>query len=172
MPAPLYVRPLTAAEQSALDEALGSKVAFTLRRAQILRLSAQGKRSGEIAEALGCWPQTVRNAIHDFNERSTESLHREKPGPKNPDRLFGEEEREALLEVAHRSPRKFSKDRSTWSLELLAEVAFEEDLTERVVSHETIRQAILAMGHSWQRAKDWIQSPDPQYALKKNTETD
>lgn len=172
MPAPLYVRPLTAAEQSALDEALGSKVAFTLRRAQILRLSAQGKRSGEIAEALGCWPQTVRNAIHDFNERSTESLHREKPGPKNPDRLFGEEEREALLEVAHRSPRKFSKDRSTWSLELLAEVAFEEDLTERVVSHETIRQAILAMGHSWQRAKDWIQSPDSQYALKKNTETD
>jgi len=58
------------------------------------------------------------------------------------------------------------------TLQLLAEVAFEAGLTvgltERVVSHEAIRQAILEMGHSWQRAKDWIQSPDPQYALKRN----
>jgi transposase len=171
MPAPLFVRPVTSEEQDALDEALRSAVGFTLRRAQILRLSARGKRSGEIADALGCWPQTVRNAIHDFNERSTESLHPKKSGPKDPERLFGEVKREALLEVAHRSPRKFAKDCSTWSLELLAEVAFEEGLTERVVSHETIRQTILEMGHSWQRAKDWIQSPDPQYALKKNSET-
>lgn len=171
MPAPLYVRPLSTEEQTALDEALRSDVVFTLRRAQILRLSARGKRSGEIAEALGCWPQTVRNAIHDFNERSTESLQPKKSGPKDPERIFEEEKREALLELAHQSPRTFSKNRSTWTLELLAEVAFKEGLTERVVSHEAIRQAILAMGHSWKRAKDWIQSPDPQYALKKSSET-
>jgi len=171
MSAPLFVRSLSETEQEKLEKALRSEEAFTLRRAQIVRLSARGKRSTEIAEDLGCSAQTVRNAIHDFNEEGTESLQREKPGPKDPDRLFGEEKRETLVELAHQSPRDFSKERSTWSLELLAEVAFEEGLTERVVSHEAIRQAILEMGHSWQRAKGWIQSPDPQYALKKSSET-
>jgi transposase len=162
---------LTEEERDALEEALRSEEAFTLRRAQIVRLSARGKRAPEIAEQLGCTAQTVRNAIHGFNEEGTESLHREKPGPKDPDRIFEEEEREALLELAHRSPRDFSKERSTWTLPLLAEAAFEEGLTEHTVSNETIRQAILEMGHSWQRAKDWIRSPDPQYTLKKSSET-
>jgi len=171
MSAPLYVRSLTEEEQEALQEALRSEEAFTLRRAQIVRLSARGKRSTEIAEHLGCSAQTVRNTIHDFNEGGTRSLHREKPGPKDPDRIFGEEKREVLVEMAHQSPRDFSKERSTWTLPLLAEVAFEEGLTSRVVSNETIRQAIQEMGHSWQRAKNWIRSPDPQYALKKSSET-
>lgn len=171
MSAPLFVRSLTDQEQKVLEEALRSEDAFTLRRAQILRLSARRKRSTEIADQLGCSAQTVRNAIQAFNESGTESLRREKPGPRDPDRIFDEEKREALLELVHRSPRNFSKERSTWTLELLAEVAFEEGLTPRAVSHETIRQAIQAMGHSWQRAKNWIQSPDPQYTLKKSSET-
>jgi transposase len=168
---PLFVRALTEPEQDTLEEALRSEEAFTLRRAQIVRLSSRGKRSPEISYDLGCSAQTVRNAIHAFNEEGLESLHRENPGPKDPGRIFGEEKREALMELAHQSPREFSKERPTWTLQLLAEVAFEEGLTERVVSHEAIRQAILEMGHSWQRAKDWIQSPDPQYALKKSSET-
>lgn len=171
MRSPLFVRSLTEPEHDKLEAALRSGKAFTLRRAQIVRLSSRETHAPEIAENLGCSAQTARNAIHAFNENGIESLYREKPGPKNPDRIFGEEKREALLELAHQSPREYAKERSTWTLELLAKVAFEEGLTERVVSHEAIRQAILEMGHSWQRAKDWIQSPDPQYALKKNNET-
>lgn len=168
---PLFVRDLTDPEEAELERALRSESAYTLRRAQILRLSDQGKRSSEIAANLGCSAQTVRNAIHEFNEEGPESLHREKPGPKDPDRIFDEKTRKALMELAHQSPREFSKERSTWTLDLLAEVAFEEGLTNRVVSDETIRQAIQEMGHSWQRAKEWIRSPDPQYALKKSSET-
>ena len=155
-------------EHEALEEALHSPVSFTLRRAQIVRLSAQGRPPREIAAALGCVVQTVRNAIRAFNARGLESLHPEKSGPKRPKRLFDEPGRERLMALAHESPRRFGKTRSTWTLPLLAEVAFEEGLTEALVSHETIRQAILAMGSSWQRAKHWIQSPDPQYVLKKN----
>ena len=178
MPDPIYVRSLTEEEEEALEKALRSERAFVLRRAQIVRLSAREKRAPEIADQLGCTAQTVRNGIHDFNEEGIESLHPGKPGPKDPDRIFGEKKREALLDLAHQSPRDFSKERSSWSLQLLAEVAFEEGVTDHVVSDETIvvsdetiRQAILAMGHSWQRAKKWIQSPDPQYALKKSSET-
>ena len=35
------------------------------------------------------------------------------------------------------------------------------------VSGETIRQAILRLGVRWRRAKQWITSPDPEYARKK-----
>jgi transposase len=169
MNAPMFVRELSPEERAAIEEALRSKDSFTLRRAQIIRLSAAGQRPRKIASALGCAVQTVRNALHAFNERGLESLRAEKSGPKEPERLFDEMKRERLMALAHQSPRAFGKARSTWTLSLLAEVAFEAGLTEEVVSHETIRQAILALGSSWQRAKHWIQSPDPQYALKKSS---
>ena len=171
MKPPVLVRNLTDEEKEALDEALDSEAAFTRRRARILRFSAQGFRSDQIGDGLGCTSQTVRNAIHDFHERGLESLIRKPKGPQDPDRIFDEKAREALQEIAHRSPRQFGKPRSTWTLPSLAEVAFEEGLTERRVSDETLRQAILALGSRWQRAKSWVTSPDPQYALKKSSET-
>ena len=171
MKQPLFVRDLTPEEQNALRKALASNVGFTLRRAQILRLSSQRRRPKQIADDLGCAVQTVRNAIHAFHENGRDALEAQTPGPKNPERIFDEETRQELLEIAHRSPRDFGKTRSRWSLETLAEVAFEEGLTQEQVSIETIRQAILALGSSWKRAKDWITSPDPQYALKKSSAT-
>ena len=167
----MFVRDLTDQQHHALDEALSADSAFTRRRARILRFSAQGLPTEQIAEGLGCTSQTVRNAIHDFHNRGVESLMGKPMGPRDPDRLFDEETREALQEIAHRSPRQFGKPRSTWTLASLAEVAFEEGLTPRRVSDETVRQAILALGSSWQRAKDWITSPDEQYALKKSSAT-
>lgn len=172
MKPPLFVRELSPDEQRVIDEALRSKENFTRRRAQILRFSAQGLQAKQIAEGLGLSSQAIRNVINDFHERGLACLKRRAMGPKQPERLFDEAARERLMEMAHQSPRQFAKERSSWSLPLLAEVAFEEGLTEHQVSHETIRQAIHALGHSWKRAKHWIRSPDPQYAIKKNSETD
>jgi transposase len=171
MPAPLFVRDLTDKERGALKEAAGASDAFTRRRAQILRFSDQGLKTREIADGLGCVKQTVCNAIHDFHERGLASLARRPKGPKDPDRIFDEAKSQKLMQIAHQRPRAFEKARSAWSLEALAEVAFEEGLTSRQVSRETIRQVIQAMGSSWQRAKHWIESPDPQYKLKKSSET-
>src|ERR671911_559276 len=48
------------------------------------------------------------------------------------------------------------------------QVAFEEGLTERRVSGETIRATLSRLlGIRWQRAKRWITSPDPLYERKK-----
>lgn len=112
-----------------------------------------------------------RCATQSTTSRSAAStaLPASRRGP--PDRVFDEKKREALQELAHQSPRSFGKPRSTWTLSVLAEVAFEEGLTEREVSKETVRQAVLALRSSWQRAKTWITSPDPQYELKKSRET-
>ena len=66
MQAPLFIRPLSAVEQHALQGGLRSRDAFTLRRSQILLASARGCHSTQIAAYLGCKDQTVRNALHAF----------------------------------------------------------------------------------------------------------
>ena len=164
----LFVRELTPEEHHALEQALRATDSFTLRRAQLLRSSSRQRTVPEIAEHLSCARQTVRNAIHNFNDHGVAALERQSSRPKTIEAAFDEPAREQLFEIAHQSPRHFGKPRSTWSLEILAEVAFEEGLTENQVSHETIRRTIRRLGASWKRAKDWIRSPDPQYALKKN----
>ena len=40
-------------------------------------------------------------------------------------------------------------------------------MTAKQVSLETIRDTLKRLGVGWRRAKTWITSPDPQYALKK-----
>jgi len=61
-------------------------------------------------------------------------------------------------------------------LELAAEVSFEIGLTKEQVSGETVRATLemkrsVILGVRWLRAKEWIASPDPQYARKKSVET-
>jgi hypothetical protein len=65
-------------------------------------------------------------------------------------------------------PREFGQDSSLWTLEMAAQVAFEEGLTERRVSGETVRATLSRLlAVRWQRAKRWITSPDSLYERKK-----
>ena len=168
MKRPIYVRPLSDAERETLKAGLRSPDAFTLRRCQILLKSADGHNAYQIARSLGCNPQTVRNAIHKFNEEGlSEALRRGSRSPHTVHRSFDERGMEALREMLHRSPREFGKETSLWTMEMAAEVSFEEGLTKERVSGETIRATLARMGVRWRRAKRWITSPDPLYARKK-----
>ena len=69
--------------------------------------------------------------------------------------------------MSHQSPRTYGKKTSVWTLTLAAQVCHELGLTARQVSIETIRLALNGLGVGWRRAKDWITSPDPDYARKK-----
>src|ERR671910_2647414 len=170
MKRPIFVRPLSDAERETLEAGLRSPDAFPLRRCQILLASSRGENAYQIAHQLGCNPQTARNAIHAFNEKGLpEALQ---PGSKHPHtvhRAFQDREQaEALREMLHRSPREFGRESSLWTLEMAAEVAFEEGLVERPISGETIRATLSRLlGIRWMRAKRWITSPDPLYERKK-----
>jgi hypothetical protein len=75
--------------------------------------------------------------------------------------------------MLHRSPREFGRESSLWTLEMAAEVAFEEGLTGRPISGETIRATLSRLlGVRWMRAKRWITSPDPLYERKKGAAID
>jgi transposase len=167
MKTPLFIRPLTEKERGQIQAGLRSKDAFTLRRSQILLASDRGERATAIAGQLGCHRQTVLNIIHGFN---TEGLAVLQEGSSRPHRLrttFSDEALEALQDLLHRRPRDFGLDTSVWTLPLVARISFQQGLTPRLVSGESVRRALKRLGKSWKRAKHWITSPDPQYLLKK-----
>lgn len=170
MKPPLFVRELTDPERQAISAGLRSREAFTLRRAQILLASAEGQRPAQIAAHLGCAIGTVHNTLHAFEKEGAGCLAEKRRGPKDA-RPILDGKADPLKGILHQSPRHFGKARSTWTLDLLAEVAFEQRLTPRRLSHEAVRQAVKRLGHGWKRAKQWITSPDPAYARKKKRGT-
>ncbi len=170
MKPPLFIRPLTQGEHSQLEDALHTSDAFRLRRAQYLLASARGQKPKEIALTYGGCEQTVRNAIRACNTLGLDCLTGQSRRPKNSQPILQEPELARLQHILHQSPRVFGKKQSTWTQQLLAEVVSEQGLTEQTVSDETIRRALKRLGANWKRAKHWISSPDPQYALKKSGE--
>jgi len=154
MKPPIFVRELSENEREGLQAGVRSKDAFVMRRCQILLASARGESPPKIAATLGCASQTARNAIRAFNQRGMDALT---PGSSTPKRVysaFDAESAERLRGMLHRSPREFGYDSSLWTLEMAAEAAFEEGLTERRLSGETIRATLWRLlGIRWLRAK-------------------
>jgi transposase len=172
MKTPIFVRSLSEDERESLQKGLRSKDTFTMRRSQILLASSRGERAPRIALNLGCASQTVRDAIHDFNERGLDALDAKSSRPKKTRDAFDRKSAEALREMLHRSPREFGYESSLWTLDMAAEAASERGLTDEQVSGETIRATLSrVLGVRWMRAKRWITSSDPLYERKKGGAT-
>ncbi len=154
-----------------MEAGLRSSDAFTMRRCQILLASSRGEHATHIALSLSCDDQTVRNAIKAFNSKGVLALTEGSSRPRTIYAAFNEQSISALRALLHRSPRDLGKDTSVWTLELAAQVSFEEGLTKERVSAETVRATLERLGVRWLRAKEWIASPDPQYSRKKSVET-
>ena len=164
---PLFVRELSGTERHALQAGLRSSDGFTVRRCHILLASARGDTAPVIAKAIGCSPQAVRNVLRAFETRGLAVLAMQSRRPQAAAKVFDAERSGRLKALLHQSPRQFGKARSTWTRALAAEVCVEQGVTAERVSLETIRDALKRLGVGWRRAKRWITSPDPQYALKK-----
>ena len=142
-----------------------------MRRCHILLSSARGETTTVIAKAVGCSPQAVRNVLQAFERRGLAGVALQSRRPHTAAKLFDAQRSQRLKVLLHQSPRQFGKVRSNWTLALAAEVCVEHGVTSERVSLETIRDALQRLGVGWRRAKTWITSPDPQYALKKTGAT-
>jgi transposase len=110
----------------------------------------------------------VRNVIREFERDGLDAcLTRGSSRPHTIHAKVDEVAAEQIRALLHQSPRTFGKPTSVWTMDLAAEVSFAEGITAERVSDETIRQALLRLGVRWKRAKQWITSPDPEYARKK-----
>ena len=167
MKPPIFVRPLSDSEQTTLTAGLRSADAFTVRRCQILLASARAETASQIAAHQGWASQTVRNAIRAFNAIGLDALVAGSSRPHRIDRAFDDDAAERLRALVHQSPRLFDQSTSVWTLDLAADVCFRTGITRERVSDETIRATLKRSGVRWQRAKQWITSPDPAYRRKK-----
>src|SRR4051812_44900424 len=136
---PIFVREPSAAERARLEAGLRASDAFTVRRAQIVLASAEGRRPRAIARELRCATQTVRNGIRAFT--GPEALSAGSSRPRNAAPVLGAAELGRLRAILHQPPRAFGHARSTWTLDLLAREAHGQGLSPAVLSGETIRQA-------------------------------
>jgi transposase len=169
---PLFVRKVTAEERAALEAGLRSSKVFTVKRCQMLLASLRGQTATQIAVAVGYSTQNVRNAITRFNEDGVRSLvPRSSAAHTVANRELDAAALEQLKALLHESPRSLGIERSTWTLKALALVSHQRGITSRELTDEAIRKAIKRLGVGWKRAKNWITSPDPAYARKKNDAT-
>jgi transposase len=169
---PLYARALTDEEREVLHQSLKSSSGFRVRRAQMLLMSANEQlKVDEIGRRVGCEGQAVRQAIHAFHREGLRCLYPKAKGNPTDRRALDDTAREQLRDLIHRSPRDLGYETSLWTLELLAQACFEQGITSIRVTGETIRATLAAMGINWRRVKQFINSPDPQYSVKKSAET-
>ncbi len=165
---PRFVRALTPPSRAALAGGLRSSDGFVVRRCQIVLASADGERVPAIARRVGRTARAVHAVLDAFEARGPDAcLRRRSSRPRTIHVAVPPERTEELRALLHQSPRTFGKPTSLWTLDLAAEVSFERGLTASRVTGETIRATLVRLGIKWQRAKDWITSPDPEYARKK-----
>ncbi|MCI0554243.1 MAG: helix-turn-helix domain-containing protein [Anaerolineae bacterium] len=168
----LYVRDLTEDEQQAIRAGLRSSAAFTVRRCQILLMSSDEQlKPKEIGQRLHCSDQCVRDAIRTFEQEGLACLREQSRARHTKQATFDEVGRTWLKEIIRQSPRSFGFESSLWTLAMLAELAYREGYSERVVNPETVSRALAREKVSWKRAKKRINSPDEQYVRKKSAGT-
>jgi transposase len=168
MKPPLFIRPLSDDERIQLEADRRTADACRVRRAQIVLASARRLSPKPIAQLVGCSVQTVRNVLHAFNTHGVESLKKQSTRPKTVAPVLDDAKCDRLQHLLYQSPRLYGKPTGIWTLALAAEVCYEQGVTERLMSDETIRRALKRLETNWKRAKHWITSPDPHYTRKKS----
>lgn len=168
---PLFVRELTTEEIAHLKQKLQSSSAFAVRRSQILLKSNEGLKAQEIAAALLCSDQTVRQAIRAFEREGLTCLQEKSHARHDQQAMIDDAGAERLRELIRLSPRTVGYETSVWTRPLLAQQLHKEGHTDRLVTPSVITTTLKRLDISWKRAKQWVRSPDIHYEHRKKDET-
>ena len=105
MHAPVSIRPLGADARIALEAGLRWSSGVTARRCQLRRARAAGQPTSAIARTRRCNDQTVRTAMHDFEQRGLAAVQPKSARPHTTPAVLRDRGRARL----HQSPRTFGK---------------------------------------------------------------
>ena len=129
------------------------------------RLLGQGMRARAIAGRLYLHEEYVRELIRRFNAGGFAALRPRKASGR-PSK-YAPEEISVMLEVAGTRPHDLGLPFTVWSLRKLAAHLVRGGVVKEL--HATTLGRILRdQGFSFQRTKTWKESPDPDFAAKKN----
>ena len=166
---PIYTRAITEKERETLRSELKSGKGVVVRRSHVILMSAdEGLKAQVIAERVGYSDETVRQVIQQFNKSGLLAIYPKAYGRHDDQRAFNDAARDQLKAIVRQSPRDFGCESSMWTLALLAEVSYQEGLTDRIVHLDTMSETLSQIGVNWKKAKRHIQSPDEHYSRKKN----
>lgn len=155
-----FVRSLTPEEQQEVEDLFRhGPNARTRRRAEAVRLSAKGYPVPEIADILGCNPQSVHNWLNAFEQQGTAGLI-EKPRSGRPAVATGDYRRR-LVEAVQADPRVFNYPFSVWTVtRLRAHVARETGI---LLGETRVRQIMKEEGLVFKRPKHTLaEKRDPK----------
>jgi transposase len=146
----LYVRDLTAEEESQLKEWLEDNDKDLKHRARVILYSSQGYRIPEISTIVQAHPTNLRKWVHRFNQRGPDGLISPRSG--GPPPRFTEEQKDKIAELAAKSPRSLGLNFSRWTLHKLAEESAARGIVDSI-SHEYVRQ--ILKGRDVDYRKQW-----------------
>ncbi len=145
-----------------------------IMRARMIERSWDGLRTTQIAEELGCHPQTVRERIHRFNEEGLDGLG-DRPGAGRKPRIT-EQERSKIIALVSKEPpgrlltepdgvmRVEDEARAAyWTLDALTEAAREMGIR---VGRSQVRRILSSEGVRWRNIRPWAQTSDPEFVPK------
>jgi transposase len=177
MPTHLMARPPRDAHEERQVRKLTHSVhapADWILHARMVARSWDGLRTRQIADALSCHPQTVRDHLRAFNERGVAGLGM-KPGSGRKPRLT-EAERSTILALVKLPPPGKPTSELTgelaapdpegepeWTLATLTAAARERGIQ---VARSQVRRIFVRERVRWRRTRLWATSKDPDFAPK------
>jgi transposase len=177
MPTYLSARPALDATEERQVRKLAQSVhapADWIFHAQLVVRSWEGLRTRQIAEELGCNPQTVRERLHAFNDRGLDGLGM-KPGCGRKPRLTQLERSTILALVKLPPPGKPTYELTgelaapdpeaepEWTLDTLTAAAHERGSP---VARSQVRRSFRREGVRWRHTRLWATSRDPDFVPK------
>src|SRR3990172_6499563 len=118
----LYAREITEEERREINDGLRSASAFTVRRCQILLMSAdEGLKPRAIGERLRCSDQCVRDGLRAFEREGAESLAMKSRARQTSQATFDTNGRQWLAAVVKQSPRTFWYETNLLTLYFLSQ---------------------------------------------------
>ena len=142
--------------------------------AKMIVHSWDGLRTRQIAEGLGCHPETVRERLHAFTDRGLDGLGM-RPGSGRKPRLTQLERSTILALVKLPPPGKPTYELTgeleapdpdaepEWTLDSLTAAAQERGIQ---VARSQVRRIFLREGVRWRRTRLWATSKDRDFAPK------
>jgi transposase len=177
MPKLLHARPpKDPAEERTIRKLAGARHApgDWIRRARMIAHSWDGLRTTQIAQQLGCHPQTVRERLHRFNAEGVDGLG-DRPGPGRPRRLTEPDRGRIIARARSEPPGRLHQGGegllapdqpeapARWTLDALAQAAQAEGIG---VGRSQVRRILISERVRWRRTRSWTTSTDPDFAPK------
>ena len=130
----------------------GSQNTIRVRRAVMVRASADGARAPAIARVLAADPDTVRDVIHAFNDNGFDALDPHW-GAGRPRRITADDE-DYLVQVATTRPVTVGRPFTHWSLRKLSDYLGDNPVRIVRVQRERLRQLLHQHGISFPADQD------------------